>query len=183
MINKRLFQDGFKQTTTHFIRELPQTLLGYLISLGYNLSGRVKSITFYGGATAIETFSSDWGAFTLGNFIIGQRGLTADPDNWLFRHEYGHYLQSRAMGWGYLSRIAIPSLMSAFMKDGNHSYQIFEQDADRRAFIYFNKHPEQQNLIKNLSLNAKWYDYLSGILFGLPMGVVNGIYYKNHRVK
>jgi hypothetical protein len=87
--------------------------------------------------------SSDWGGFTLGSYIMGKRGLQADPNNSLFQHEYGHYLQSQAMGWGYLSRVGIPSLMDAmFYSDGNHDFQPYEQDANRRAFMYFNKNVE-----------------------------------------
>jgi hypothetical protein len=48
-------------------------------------------------------------------------------------------LQSQAMGWGYLERVGIPSLMSAKLNDHNHDFQIFEQDANRRAFNYFNE--------------------------------------------
>ena len=48
----------------------------------------------------------------------GNRGLYADPHNRLFQHEYGHYLQSQSMG---------------------PAFQPFEQDANRRAFLYFNK--------------------------------------------
>jgi hypothetical protein len=44
------------------------------------------------------------------------------------------------MGWGYLSRVGIPSLMDAIhYDDGNHDFQPYEQDANRRAFMYFNK--------------------------------------------
>ena len=37
----------------------------------------------------------------------------------------------------YFSRVGIPSIMSAD-GSGNHKYQPFEQDANRRAFLYFN---------------------------------------------
>jgi hypothetical protein len=59
-----------------------------------------------------------------------------DPNNYLFQHEYGHYLQSQKMGCAYLSRVAIPSLMSD--KD-THKFNPVEQDANARAFNYFNK--------------------------------------------
>ena len=86
---------------------------------------------------------NNWGkgrsaAVTLGSYITGGRDLKADPNNSLFQHEYGHYLQSQSMGWGYLPRVGMPSLMSAD-GSGNHKYQPFEQDANRRAFMYFNK--------------------------------------------
>ena len=92
-----------------------------------------------GGATVMS--GNNWGqkAVTLSSFIIGDRTISADPNNSVFQHEYGHYLQSQSMGWGYLSRIGIPSLMSAD-GSGEHKYQPHEQDANARAFLYFNRH-------------------------------------------
>ena len=69
----------------------------------------------------------------------GNRGLYADPHNRLFQHEYGHYLQSQSMGPAFIPRVAIPSLMSTMYDDKSHAFQPFEQDANRRAFLYFNK--------------------------------------------
>jgi hypothetical protein len=47
------------------------------------------------------------------------------------------------MGWAYLSRIGIPSLMgAASYDDHNHDFQPYEQDANRRAFMYFNENVE-----------------------------------------
>jgi hypothetical protein len=196
-------------------------------------------VSYYDGAAAVESYSSNWGAFTLGNYINGERGLNADPNNSLFQHEYGHYLQSQAMGWAYLSRVGIPSLMSASKSDGMHDFQPFEQDANRRAFMYFNEKVEgfytsheqyieqrdnrsyingtskgwnfyknpldvyhtatsgvyydyhsqaHRDLINTLSLSAKWFDYYGMTPMGFPMGIIavgigNGIYYNNHRVK
>lgn len=96
------FQGNFGQILSRFTWELPQTLFGHLGSQTENLFEGVKSVSYYGGATAVETYSAKWGGFTLGSFIIGHRGLHADPNNSLFQHEYGHYLQSRASGPLYL---------------------------------------------------------------------------------
>jgi hypothetical protein len=71
---------------------------------------------------------------------MGQRDIQADPNNWLFQHEYGHYLQSQEMGLSYLFRVGLPSLMSASEHTGLHDFRRFEQDANRRAFLYFNEH-------------------------------------------
>ena len=96
---------------------------------------------YWGGATVIS--GNFWGqgngsAVALGSYINGGQDLKADPNNPLFQHEYGHYLQSQEMGPAYFSRVGIPSIMSAD-GSGNHKYQPFEQDANRRAFLYFNK--------------------------------------------
>ena len=47
-----------------------------------------------------------------------------------------------AMGWAYFSRIGLPSIMSGqkgSIYDKNHGKHPVEQDANRRAFIYFNE--------------------------------------------
>jgi RHS repeat-associated protein len=135
-----LFKGSPKQILSRFTWELPQTIVGYSYAQFSNYAGQVDRVGYWGGATV--TGGNNWGqsGVTIGGFIMGNRTIQADPNNPLFQHEYGHYLQSQSMGWGYLSRVAIPSLMSASMKDGNHRYQPFEQDANRRAFMYFNEH-------------------------------------------
>ena len=76
-----------------------------------------------------------WGGITLGSYIIGDNTIEAHPDNPLFQHEYGHYLQSQSMGWAYLPRVGIPSVLSS----GTHDYHPVEQDANARAIQYFYK--------------------------------------------
>ncbi|MBE8723073.1 hypothetical protein [Sphingobacterium pedocola] len=90
----------------------PKKSLGYVGSSVHNLFGGVRSVTYYGGATAVESYSEGWGGITLGNFVIGERDLQAEPGNSLFQHEYGHYLQSQASGVFYLPRYGVPSLFS-----------------------------------------------------------------------
>ncbi|GHS89451.1 hypothetical protein FACS1894201_10830 [Bacteroidia bacterium] len=123
--------------------QAPQTVVGFLTSHAHNtfvLKGGVGSVDYKYGATVLRTNDDDWGGFTLGSYIIGDNTIKADANNSLFQHEYGHYIQSQKMGWAYLSRVGIPSLISAaFYDDDNHDYQPFEQDANRRAFMYFNK--------------------------------------------
>lgn len=48
------------------------------------------SVSLYDGAIAVETYARKWGAFTLGNYIMGDRGLQASPYNPTFQHESGH---------------------------------------------------------------------------------------------
>jgi hypothetical protein len=40
--------------------------------------------------------------------------------NEMYVHEYGHYLQSQSMSWGYLFEVGIPSLLSAERSKGKH---------------------------------------------------------------
>ena len=136
-----------------FFGQLPQNTLGMISAHTSNIFGNVRSVEYFGGATVVQGNNEDllWGlggpAFASGNFIVGNKNLRADPNNPLFQHEFGHVLQSREMNWGYFSRVSIPSLASAAgLIDGDHSFHPVEQDANRRAFLYFNERdPEFQD--------------------------------------
>jgi hypothetical protein len=79
--------------------------------------------------------SGEWGGLTQGNYILGGEDIDADANNPLFQHEYGHYIQSQSMGPAFYPRIGIPSILSS----GDHDFHPAEQDANRRAFLYFNR--------------------------------------------
>ncbi len=171
--------------------EAPQTIIGYTGSGTQNLFGGVRSVTHYGGATAVEMYGSDWGAVTFGPYIMGNRGIQADPYDALFQHEYGHYLQSQATGPLYLQRYGISSAFSGGpFGNGNHSYHPAEQDANARALKYFNKYednflanngwnfdsnpiigynralafddPQNQLALKYARLRPAWHDWILG---------------------
>ena len=65
-----------------------------------------------------------------GSYIIGNNTIEADPNNSLFQHEYGHYLQSQKYGFAYLPRYGAQSA---------RGYDDVEFDANARAFKYFLK--------------------------------------------
>ena len=138
-----LFEGSGDQILSRFTKELPQTALGLGLSLAANALGRVKSVSYYGGATVVEHYQSGWGAFTLGSYINGNSGIQADPNDPLFRHEYGHYLQSQDIGWNYMNDVAIPSVINSYNtpnnEDGYNQHQAFktEQDANIRGQQYF----------------------------------------------
>ena len=138
-----MFAGNPAQTLSRFTWELPQTVLGQGFGQISNLAGQVDKVEYYGGATVLS--GNFWGqgdgaAVTLGSFITGGRDLSANPNNPLFQHEYGHYRQSQAMGWGYLFEVGIPSLKSAKNNtSAEHNKQWFEQDANKRAYKYFYK--------------------------------------------
>jgi len=91
-----------------------------------------------GGATTLQNAGGLWGAFTLGSYILGDNTLRADPNNTLFQHEYGHYLQSQSYGFIYLPKFAIPSLYDAMRSSpSEHDYYKVEQDANARALSFF----------------------------------------------
>jgi RHS repeat-associated protein len=116
-----------------------QTAGGFLTSQTYNtfgLAGGVESVDYAYGATVLRTRNGGWGAVTQGSYIVGDNEIKADANNWLFQHEYGHYLQSQGMGIAYYGRVGIPSLLS---KEGEHTFHPVELDANRRGFLYFNE--------------------------------------------
>ena len=75
----------------------------------------VISILFLFGATVIKASSIGNRGITLGSYIAGGNSIEADPNNSLFQHEYGHYLQSQEMGLAYLAKVGIPSIRSAIV--------------------------------------------------------------------
>ncbi|MFB6306746.1 MAG: hypothetical protein ABEH43_07130, partial [Flavobacteriales bacterium] len=127
------------EVASRFTWQLPQTMVGFGFAQVVNMTGAYGgldgTIDHKYGATVLETKNDRWGGVTLGNYIIGDADIEADADNPLFQHEYGHYIQSQKMGPAYFSRIGIPSALS----EGDHDLHPVEQDANRRAFLYFNK--------------------------------------------
>jgi RHS repeat-associated protein len=156
-IDMGAFKGNFGQIVSRFTWELFQTVPGYYYSHISNVFNGVKSVSYYGGATAVESYSSDWGAITLGSYINGQRGLQAEPDNSLFQHEYGHYLQSQAWGPAYFTKVGVPSLVDTFW-GGNHDYHPIELDANVRAFKYFSTHEKDFNSTVKSSYEMEIWD-------------------------
>lgn len=137
----KFFVEKVKELTSRFTFQLSQTVIGFIVAQAINtwhLAGGVSSVEYLYGATVITTNNDDWGAFTLGNFIAGDRELEADKGNEYFQHEYGHYLQSQALGPLYIAKVAIPSVFSK--SPNTHMHHPVEQDANIRAFNYFRKY-------------------------------------------
>lgn len=130
-----------KEVFSRFTWQLPQTVGGFatahvINTLGFY--GGVSSVEYAYGTTVVATNSENWGGVTQSNYIVGNNTIEANANNTLFQHEYGHYLQSREMGFAYYNVVGIPSIRSASARDVDHGYSVFEQDANRRAFLYFN---------------------------------------------
>lgn len=133
--HQNIFQSAW-EVISRFTWQIPQTLVGYGYANYLNYTSETK-IDYYGGTTTIST-SAMKNAVTLGNYISGNEKLEASPSNYLFQHEYGHYLQSKKFGPAYLPAFAIPSGLSV-AKGNKHKYFRVEQDANARAIKYFNK--------------------------------------------
>jgi len=165
------FTDRFNQLVSRFSWEAQQTQYGYTFSQVHNLFGGVNKVDYYGGATLVQAYSSHWGAFTLGSYIIGDRETEAKYDDETFQHEYGHYLQSQNIGPTYLFKVALPSAISAKYNSYRvHEKSWFEQDANARALAYFKsnepKFNEDKHWLNPHGMRASgihsqhWYDYL-----------------------
>lgn len=162
------------QVLSHSTWEAPQTFLGYSYATIKNTFYCVKSVSYYDGATAVETYSEKWGGVTLGNYIVGNRGLYADPSNSVFQHEYGHYLQSQSFGPFYLQRCGIPSLFDTLRSDSDkakspHNNHPVEQDANIRAFNYFLEYEDGYGK-KTLNKSGGW-DMVSNRILGYKTGL------------
>lgn len=95
-----------------FIWQLPQILLGYIIVLftKHNLREveKIKDITYY----YVDGFP---GGISLGTIVIlnGYYLHIANPN--IVKHEYGHTVQSKILGWFYLLIIGLPSITWAWL--------------------------------------------------------------------
>lgn len=135
-----LFVGDFGQIISRLTWELPQTLLGYSFNLISSEIGMVWDVNYYDGATVVNSSWFGSSAFTMGSYISGGSKLEAHPSNGLFQHEYGHYLQSQAVGPFYLGKFGIPSLLSMINNgSAKHKYYKTEQDANVRALKYWEK--------------------------------------------
>jgi RHS repeat-associated protein len=148
------------QLLSRFTWELPQTVAGNIYSSVRNVRGNVTDVSYYGGATLVNQKKDGegaWGA-TLGSYINSQN-VVADPyTDELFRHEYGHTLQSRAVGLFYLPFVAAPSSVGAFLDYNvginNHDQEWYETNANRMSRRYFNNH--DQNALDESKGGTSW---------------------------
>ncbi|MBN2746840.1 MAG: hypothetical protein JXR34_08945 [Bacteroidales bacterium] len=131
------------QFASRFLWELPQTLLGNVVSHARNITGNVDNVSYYGGATLVnndDPSDPGWWGFSLGSYI-NSKNMEADPyTDAGFRHEYGHTLQSRLVGPMYLTRVGIPSLIGSGLDDlglNDHDREWYETQANRMSERYF----------------------------------------------
>ena len=113
-----------------YIWQLPQNLLGLLFLLFIRNEKKhiLAGVSFYQS----PTFP---GGISLGQYII--MGYVTEKK---VRHEYGHCIQSRYLGWLYLIIVGLPSLLHAALHDcrgiGKTYYHYWtERWADRLAGI------------------------------------------------
>uniref|UniRef100_UPI00356495E1 RHS repeat-associated core domain-containing protein n=1 Tax=Mariniphaga sediminis TaxID=1628158 RepID=UPI00356495E1 len=123
--------------------QAPQTTGGWFTTQWTNtIEGNVNWVKYKYGSTVVQS-KGRWGGITQGSYIMGDESIEADVNNWLFQHEYGHYIQSQSSGFFFYSKYGIPSALS---KEPHNSHPA-EQDANIRAFKYFSKHVDGFNWV------------------------------------
>jgi hypothetical protein len=145
--SKRTVLGRVWQLFSRFTWELPQTLVGWLYSVGRALAGHVNRVDTLGGITFATKNGFNYGmGVSLGTFVdlwaapwMQGEGEKYIIGNQICMHEFGHTADSQRFGWAYLPVIGLPSLLSAFGK-GNHNVFWTEIRANRHAMRYFGKY-------------------------------------------
>jgi len=133
--------------------EKPQAMLGNLVSHTRNLSGNVDNVEIRNGVVLVNDNDPSsrrrWG-MTLGPYIDSENIEVGDDMYW---HELGHTIQSRILGPLYITKVGIPSLMSAtFGSDEYHSNSWYEVWANRLGGV-----PESNEYPRDYRRNNFWY--------------------------
>lgn len=145
------------EVLSRFTYQSPQTAGGFLTAHFYNtIAGKVNRIE-YGFGTTVLNMRVTWPGVALGSYILAKPVIEAVPDNKMFQHEYGHYLQSKRMGFAYFVCVGIPAVMSK----GDHDAHPVEIDCNRRAFLYFNEHIPGFRQDSLLADNKGWNFYFN----------------------
>jgi len=98
------------QVLSHLTWELPQQLAGIVTAEVVNAVGGIKNAYFKDGALVLESkFIGANVGYTLGNILTVGVGSSQST----ISHEYGHYMQSRIFGPGYIPIFAVPSVARA----------------------------------------------------------------------
>lgn len=111
-----------------YIWQLPQNLLGllFLLFIKGEEKHKLGDITFYYS----KTFP---GGISLGQYIILGSKWSDDV-----KHEFGHCIQSKMLGWFYLPVVGLSSIMHAWLcKCTDHDYTDFwcERWADKLGHV------------------------------------------------
>lgn len=94
-----------------YIWQFPQNVLGGFLVWLFKaiLHGQCENDIIDGYFIATR-FTKKWSGVSLGDYIIFSDEKYATETN--IRHEYGHQIQSKYLGWSYLLLIGLPSLIA-----------------------------------------------------------------------
>gem|GEM_PF-5933281 len=165
------FQGSAKDLVQRFTWEGLQTLVGWWVGLFFILRYKIQRIEYADRAIVVQVKRKRiyWGGISFGTVIFGDKRITAQVNNALFMHEFGHCLQSRLSGPLYLFKYGLPSLRSA-MAQGHFQHPV-EQDANRRARWYFSRKDDFQTwpmmenpiLQQTQTVKLNWWEYIPPI--------------------
>ena len=117
-----------------------QMYLGEMYSHTRNRNSKTTVERFNGGVLVNQPYNKGQKGATLGNYINGWNLKTTDS---MFKHEYGHIVQSRRLGFGYFIVIAASpfSVLSDNLNkrtgvDRKHGTRWYEEQADRFGNYY-----------------------------------------------
>ena len=123
-----------------FIWELPQNILGFLVSL----FGKKKTVTTYTGDNVKVWFKPLFNSgVSLGRFIILDTLYLKTANSVLTRsvsHEHGHQVQSRIFGWFYLPVVGLVSISRNIWDRIAHKDWLLS----KRQKWYYGGFPEKQ---------------------------------------
>ncbi|MCP4176261.1 MAG: hypothetical protein GY756_00675 [bacterium] len=162
------FIQAFKNGSSTLLGAIP----GYYSAIWYNMSNKVEQVERFEGATVVKLKNGKMPgsyAMTLGNFIIGDEvatGLSGSTmltlEESVLIHEYGHYLQSKALG--PISYIVSGINSVRHQNEELDSKAWSERDASLRGLEYFR---EKDYSTKNYGVNygpgrGGWTEDLNG---------------------
>jgi len=102
---------------------LPQQVVGVLTAEVVNAAGGIKNAYVKNGALVLESkFIKANVGYTLGNILTVGIGSSQET----ISHEYGHYIQSRMFGPGYIPIFAVPSVVRATILTVGWSFGAFQ---------------------------------------------------------
>lgn len=128
---------------SRFTWEAPQTTLGNLYSHFRNGTRKVDNVEYWHGATLVNSKKGDEWGLTLGPFINSQNMEVGDD---MFRHEYGHTLQSKLHGPLYITHVGVPSFIGSILGQldlHSHDDEWNEIQANKMSNKYLMKHHQQ----------------------------------------
>ena len=146
---------GVWQGVSRHTWEMPQSMTGQAVSQFFNATDNVRRVDYLGGATfstiKVNASSKEKGV-TIGNNIVAWNydAISGNFDDYviqkpLYMHEYGHTIDSRLFGPGYLV-IGLASLISAskskytdYAPFSTHREYWTERRANRNAKDYFSR--------------------------------------------
>ena len=124
---------------SRFTWEAPQTTLGNLYAHFRNGTRQVDNVEYWHGATLVNSNGQRKWGLTLGPYINAEDMKVGDN---MFRHEYGHTLQSKLHGPLYISHVGVPSFIGATLNRlglHNHDDEWAEIQANKMSYKYLMK--------------------------------------------